>query len=211
MGLHVDNGRVIDNDDFRLKTAIRVLVDRYNLEAVLSPTQSIIFKDIDPKDQAGIDAVIAEHGLKPIEEVDPLARLAMACPALPLCGLAMTEAERRMPEYVERMRGLLHKMNLDDEEIMMRMTGCPNGCARPYMAEMAFVGDGSKSYQVWLGGSPVLTRTASPYIARMKVDHLEATLEPILAMFKEQKQEYEAFGDFCYRVGNDAIEQFADH
>merc|ERR1712048_659563 len=205
MGLHVDNGRVIDNDDFRLKTAIRVLVDRYNLEAVLSPTQSIIFKDIDPKDQAGIDAVIAEHGLKPIEEVDPLARLAMACPALPLCGLAMTEAERRMPEYVERMRGLLHKMNLDDEEILMRMTGCPNGCARPYMAELAFVGDGPNSYQVWLGGSPVLTRTAYPYKAKMKDSELETTIEPIFKMFKIKRHSFEAFGDFCYRMGANKI------
>lgn len=210
-GLHVDNGRVKDEGDFRLKTALRVLVDKYNIDMILSPTQSIILRDIDPKNKDDIDAIFREHGIKPLEEVDPLARLAMACPALPLCGLAQTEAERKMPEYIDRVRALLDKMNIGDEEILMRMTGCPNGCARPYMAELAFVGDGPKSYQVWLGGSSVLEgRTAFPYVAKMKWDDLESTMQPVLAMFIEQKQEFETFGDFCHRVGADAITKFAE-
>lgn len=208
-GQHVENGRVKDEGDFRLKSALRVLVDKYNLSMIMSPTQSIVFRDIDPKDKAGIEAVLREHGVLPVEEVDPLNRLAMACPALPLCGLAQTEAERIMPSYLERMRALLDKMNISDEEILIRMTGCPNGCARPYMAELAFVGDGPKSYQVWLGGSPVLTRTAYPFMAKMKVDDLEKTMEPILAMFIQQRQQFEAFGDFCHRVGADAIETYS--
>ena len=208
-GLHVDNGRVKDEGDFRLKTCLRVLVDKFNLSMILSPTQSIIFRDIDPKDKDEIDAILKAHGQLPVEQVDPLARLAMSCPALPLCGLAQTEAERRMPEYIERVRGLLTKMNINDEEILMRMTGCPNGCARPYMAELAFVGDGPNSYQIWLGGSPVLTRTAYPYIAKMKTDDLEGTVEPILGMFIQQRNNFEAFGDFCHRVGAEAIEAYA--
>eukprot|EP00536_Pseudo-nitzschia_multiseries_P018500 jgi/Psemu1/55911/gm1.55911_g len=191
-GLHVDNGRVKDEGDFRLKSCMRAVVDKYNLPMIMSPTQSIIFKDIKPEDKAGFEAILAEHGIQPLEEVDPLARLAMACPALPLCGLAQTEAERIMPSYIERIRALLGKLDIDDEEILIRMTGCPNGCARPYMAELAFVGDGPKSYQVWLGGSPVLTRTAWPFKAKMKNTDLEETMEPILAMFKEQRQEFEA-------------------
>lgn len=207
-GLHIENGRVKDEGDFRLKTVLRVIVDRYNLPMILSPTQSIIIKDIEPKDKDAIETLLAEHGIKPLEQVDPLNRLAMACPALPLCGLAQTEAERLMPTYLERIRALLNKMNLSDEEILIRMTGCPNGCARPYMAELAFVGDGPKSYQLWLGGSPVLTRTGYPFMAKMKVDDLEATLEPILAMFIEQRQEFEAFGDFTHRAGAEAIEGY---
>merc|ERR1719162_2150025 len=151
-GLHVDNGRVHDVGDFRLKSAMRVIVDKYNLPMIMSPTQSIVFKDIKPKDRVGFETILQEHGIKPLEEIDPLARLAMACPALPLCGLAQTEAERIMPSYIERMRSVMTKLDVDDEEILIRMTGCPNGCARPYMAELAFVGDGPKSYQVWLGG-----------------------------------------------------------
>ena len=208
-GLHVDNGRVKDDGDFRLKTCLRVLVDKFNLDMIISPTQSLIFRDIDPKNKAEIESILVEHGITPLEQVDPLARLAMACPALPLCGLAQTEAERRMPSYIERVRSLLNTMNIPEEEILMRMTGCPNGCARPYMAELAFVGDGPNSYQVWLGGSPVLTRTAFPYIAKMKDTDLETTVEPILAMFIQQRQEFEAFGDFCHRVGAEAIEAYA--
>ena len=208
-GLHVDNGRVKDEGSFRLKSALRVIADKYNLNMILSPTQSIIFRDIDPKIKDDFEAILGEHGLKPLEEVDPLNRLAMACPALPLCGLAQTEAERLMPSYLERIRALMNKMGLGDEEILIRMTGCPNGCARPYMAELAFVGDGPKNYQVWLGGSPVLTRTAYPFMAKMKVDDLEKTIEPIFAMFIQQRQEFEAFGDFCHRVGADEIEKFS--
>lgn len=207
-GLHVDNGRVKDEGNFRLKSALRAIVDKFNLNMILSPTQSVIIRDIDPKDKAGVEAVLADHGLLPVEQVDPLNRLAMACPALPLCGLAQTEAERLMPSYLERIRALLNKMNLADEEILIRMTGCPNGCARPYMAELAFVGDGAKSYQVWLGGSPVLTRTAYPYMAKMNVEDLETTLEPILTMFIQQRQEFESFGDFTHRVGASAVENF---
>merc|ERR1712087_701045 len=209
-GLHIDNGRVIDDGDFRLKSCIRTVVDKYNLPMVMSPTQSLLFKDIKPEDRAGFEQILVEHGIKPIEEVDPLARLSMACPALPLCGLAQTEAERLMPSYLERIRVVMDKMGLSDEEILIRMTGCPNGCARPYMAELAFVGDGPKSYQVWLGGSPVLTRTAYPYKAKMNRDALEETMEPILAMFIQQRMEFEAFGDFCHRVGAEAIEKYSE-
>jgi sulfite reductase (ferredoxin) len=208
LGIHIENGRVKDEGSFRLKTALRVLVDKYNLASILSPTQSIVLRDINPKDKDDIISILREHGVKPLEEVDPLNRLAMACPALPLCGLAQTEAERLMPSYLERIRAVLNKMNLGGEEIVIRMTGCPNGCARPYMAELAFVGDGPKSYQVWLGGSPVLTRTAYPFMAKMDVDHLEATLEPILALFIQQRQPFEAFGDFCHRVGAGGIEAY---
>lgn len=209
-GLHVDNGRVHDVGDFRLKSCLRAVVDKYNLPMIMSPTQSILFKDIKPEDKEGFEQILADHGIQSLEEIDPLARLSMACPALPLCGLAQTEAERIMPSYIERMRSVMETLGIGDEEILMRMTGCPNGCARPYMAELAFVGDGPKSYQIWLGGSPVLTRTAWPFKAKMKNDDLEVTMEPILMMFKEQKQEFEAFGDFCHRVGADAIEKYSE-
>lgn len=207
-GQHVENGRVKDDGDFRLKTALRVLVDKYNLSMILSPTQSIIFRDVDPKDKAGIEQILVEHGIKPIEETDPLNRLAMACPALPLCGLAQTEAERVMPNVLGRVRTMLNDLDMADQEILIRMTGCPNGCARPYMAELAFVGDGPKNYQIWLGGSPVLTRTAWPYKAKVKNDDIETVLKPILSMYKQQRQPFEAFGDFCFRVGPDAIDTF---
>merc|ERR1719305_1146374 len=173
----------------------------------MSPTQSIIFRDIDPKDREDIETILREHGVAPIEEVAPTARLSMACPALPLCGLAQGEAERIMPSYIERVRSLLTKLDMDGEEILMRMTGCPNGCARPYMAELSFVGDGPKTYQIWVGGSPVLQgRTGFALKDRVKQDSWEDTLEPLLVAFKEERLgPAEFFGDYCHRVGKDAL------
>jgi sulfite reductase (ferredoxin) len=108
-----------------------------------------------------------------------------------------------MPAYVERLRALLHKVNLDGDELMLRITGCPNGCARPYMAEFALVGDGPKSYQMWVGGSPVLAeRTGFALKDRVPADNWEATLEPLLEAFKKGRTgPSEAFGDFIHRMG----------
>merc|ERR1712176_1495817 len=209
-GLHVESGRVKNEGDFNLKRALRVIVDKFNFPMNISPTQRIIIKDIPPEQKEEVDAIFKEHGITPLDQVDPLNRLAMACPALPLCGLAQTEAERIMPDYLSRIRALLDKLDLSDEEILIRMTGCPNGCARPYMAELAFVGDGPKSYQIWLGGSPVLTRTAFPYKAKVKNDQLEETLEPLFRYFIQDRTQFETFGDFCNRVGLDAINNFVE-
>jgi sulfite reductase (ferredoxin) len=105
---------------------------------------------------------------------------------------------------------VLSKVGLGDEPITMRMTGCPNGCARPYMAEIGFVGDGPNSYQIWLGGSPNQTRLAKVFVERMKVRDLEATLEPLFAAYKARRQTPdEAFGDFVARVGFAALRQYA--
>merc|ERR1712031_134346 len=158
----------------------------------------IIIQGIDPSMKQEIEDVVHAHGVKLVEEIDPLTRLSIACPALPMCGLAINEAERVMPTYVERMRALLDKLDLGSEEIMMRMTGCPNGCARPYMAELAFVGDGVNAYQLWVGGSPVLAeRTGWIYKSKVKADNWEDTLEPLLVAFKEERLgPAEFFGDY---------------
>ena len=111
----------------------------------------------------------------------------MACPALPLCGLAVTEAERGLPDINIRIRALLTKLGLKDETFTVRMTGCPNGCARPYMAELGFVGDGPNSYQIYLGGNPNQTRLAECFAERVKVKDLETFLEPIVVHFRDQR------------------------
>merc|ERR1719409_1432858 len=111
---------------------------------------------------------------------------------------------------IARVGKLLERMGLGGEEILMRMTGCPNGCARPYMAELAFVGDGKDSYEVWVGGSPVLTNVGFAYTQRAKVKSMENTLEPLFAMWKEQRlSEHEAFGSFAHRVGLQALTDYA--
>ena len=105
-----------------------------------------------------------------VPDIDPLDRLSMACPALPLCGLAIAEAERGLPDLNKRIRAIMSQQGFADSEApVIRVTGCPNGCTRPYMAELGFVGDGPNSYQLWLGGSPNQTRLAEPFLERMKI------------------------------------------
>jgi sulfite reductase (ferredoxin) len=209
-GINVEQGRVIDRGELRLKTALRKLADNFGVDLLLTPSQSIVLRHILPEDREKVQTLLKEHGIKMIEEVDDITRKSMACPAFPLCGLAMTEAERIQPEMNTRLNAQLKKMGLEHLSFITRTTGCPNGCARPYMAELAFVGSGPQMYQVWLGGSPVgAERTAfESHMFKMKLKTMEDELEPIFAMYKEQCAKDEAFGDFCWRVGKDAIEEY---
>lgn len=207
LGISVDNGRVWDRGTLKLKTALRKIVEKFNIPMLVSPHQNLILYDIEPGNQQEIQKILAGYGVKPETAIDPLARTAMACPALPTCALAVTESERAIPGILDRIRALLNKLGLDQEQFVVRMTGCPNGCARPYVAELGLVGSAPKSYQIWLGGSASQTRLAQPAIDKLHVDRLEAFLEPILVNFKQNRQPGEGFGDFCDRIGLDTIRQ----
>ena len=210
LGVNVEQGRVIDKDGVNVKSFLRAVVDKYNTDIRLTPTQSVVLCGIDPKDKDDIDAMMKKHGIKSIEEIDPFTRRSIACPAFPLCGLAQAEAERVMPSFNQRMGALMEKMGMPGESFVMRMTGCPNGCARPYMAEVAFVGQGPDLYQVWLGGSPDQAgRTGWHWMDKMKAAEMETTLEPVFYMYKTQRKSAdESMGDFCQRVGKDKINDF---
>jgi len=129
-----------------------------------------------------------------------------------LCGLAITEAERGLPDVNRRVRAMLLRAGVPaDDDLVLRMTGCPNGCARPYMAELGFVGDGPNTYQLWIGGNLGQTRLATLFAERVRLRDLEAALEPLFAMWQQQRGEggKERFGDFVDRVGFAAVRAFA--
>ncbi len=209
LGITIENGRIKDEGTFKLKTALREIVQQLSLPMRLTPHQNLIVHDIDPAKRSTIQEILDQHGviIDP-NAIDPLVRFSMACPALPTCGLAITEAERVIPSILTRIRALLNKLGLEQEHFVVRITGCPNGCSRPYMAELAFVGSGADIYQVWLGGSPAQTRLAQAYVDKLHLNDLEVQLEPIFVYFKNGRQTGESFGDFCSRVGNDAIREF---
>ncbi|AVZ30527.1 sulfite reductase, ferredoxin dependent [Nodularia spumigena] len=210
LGISVDNGRVKDEGSFQLKTALRKVVEQFHLPMRLTPHHNIIFYDIQPENKSAIQEILQSCGIvDDPETIEPLVRYAMACPALPTCGLAITESERAIPGILERIRTLLDKLGLQKEHFVVRMTGCPNGCARPYMAELGFVGSAPESYQVWLGGSPDQTRLAQPYIEKLHHNDIESFLEPIFVYFKNFREYEESFGDFCDRLGFDALREFA--
>jgi sulfite reductase (ferredoxin) len=211
VGISIENGRVKDEGDFKLKSALKKIIETYRLPMVLTPSQNAILYDVRSEDKEAIAQILAEHGIKTETEIDALERYAMACPALPLCGLANAEAERVLPSILERMRSVLTKVGLPDESFITRMTGCPNGCARPYLAEVGFVGNGPNQYQLWLGASPNQTRLSEVYLEKLNADDLETTLEPVFAFFKKRRRKDESFGDFCHRLGFDAIREFAEN
>ncbi|AFZ43992.1 sulfite reductase (ferredoxin) [Halothece sp. PCC 7418] len=208
-GLSVENGRVKDEGKFRLKTALRKIVEQYQVPMRLTANHDVILYEIKPEDQSAIEKILTDHGLiTDPNNLDHLLRYSMACPALPTCGLAITESERALPSILDRVRNVLKKLGMAEQDLVVRMTGCPNGCARPYMAELGFVGSAPKAYQLWLGGTPNQTALARPYMERMPIDELESYIEPMLAFYKEKRQKDESFGEFCNRVGFEAIETY---
>lgn len=210
VGVHIRNGRVHNQGKLRNKAALREIVEKFNVSMRVTPNQSVILCDIEPGDKAAIQIILDRAGITPDSKVDSLERYSMACPALPTCGLAVTEAERIIPSMLERIRKLLNKLGLRGETFVTRMTGCPNGCARPYMAELGFVGQAPQSYQLWLGGSPNQTRLARPYMEKLHEDSLEEQLEPLFACFKQNRNERESFGDFCDRYTFESLRQFTE-
>lgn len=210
LGISVENGRVKDEGSFQLRTALREIVQQFNLAIRLTPHHNIIFSDIEPENKQAIEQILTRYGVQiDPNAINPLVRYSMACPALPTCGLATTESERAMPGVLKRIEALLDKVGLEQEHFVVRMTGCPNGCARPYMAELGFVGTGPDTYQVWLGGAANQTRLAQVYLEKMHIDKLETELEPALVLFKKSRQSGETFGGFCDRIGLDAIRDAA--
>jgi sulfite reductase (ferredoxin) len=208
LGISIENGRIKDEGNFQLKTALREMVQKFSLQMCLTPNHNLVFYDIAPEHRSDINATLAQYGIQKETDIDPLVRYSMACPALPTCGLAITESERALPGVLERIRALLTKLDLADEHFVIRMTGCPNGCARPYLAELGLVGQSPGAYQVWLGADPHQTRLAEPFLNNMKVEDLEATLEPLFVYFRQSREPGESFGNFCHRVGFDALQFF---
>jgi len=208
VGISVENGRVKNEGAFQLKTALREIVETYRLPMLVTPSQNLILYEIEPAQKSEIQQILTRCGIKREDEIDTLLRYSMACPALPTCGLATAESERVIPSILERIRSLLIKVGLPDESFIIRMTGCPNGCARPYLAELGFVGNGPDTYQMWLGACPNQTRLSRAYVEKLHIDDLETFLEPLFVYFKQSRTDGESFGDFCDRVGFEALRQF---
>lgn len=199
--LFVETGRIKDVSGHQLKTALRRVAEKFpHIEFRLSANQNVILANVPEADRAGITALLAAHGVKTDNQASVLHAASMACPALPTCGLALAESERWLPGMIDRIEKLSAELGLGGEEIIIRSTGCPNGCARPYMAEIAFVGKGPGRYQLWLGGDVSGTRLNRVYREVVKDGDIENELRPLLARWRDERQSGERFGDFATRV-----------
>jgi sulfite reductase (NADPH) hemoprotein beta-component len=199
--LFVECGRVKDADGHRLKTALRRVAEQFGgIEFRLTGNQNVILANVADADKAAVTALLAEHGVRTENQASLLHAASMACPALPTCGLALAESERALPGLIDRIEKLCGDLGLGAEEIIIRSTGCPNGCARPYMAEIGFVGKAPGRYQLWLGGNASGTRLNQLYKDVIKEADLENELRPLLARFAKERNAGERFGDWCERA-----------
>jgi sulfite reductase (ferredoxin) len=201
----VENGRIKDEDEFRLKTALREICTRLRPPLRLTPHQGIIFCDIAPDDRALLEQVLRSYGVPLTEEISTVRRWSIACPALPTCGLAVTESERVMPAMIDELEKALERLGLQDEVFTMRMTGCPNGCARPYNSDIGLVGKTLGKYTIFLGGRVLGDRLNFIYKDLVPEGEVVSTLLPVFEHFKEHRQDGETFGDFCHRHGREAL------
>ncbi|MCA9003679.1 MAG: NADPH-dependent assimilatory sulfite reductase hemoprotein subunit [Planctomycetaceae bacterium] len=209
LGVNIENGRIKDEGDLRIKTGLRKLLETYKFETRITAKQSIIFCDIDPSQRDEIDQILTEHGMKKADELSLIRRYSMACPALPMCGLSITESERVLPDLITEFEEELARQGLQDEKISVNMTGCPNGCARPYVPDIGLVGKAVGKYTLYLGGNSLGNRLSFVYDDMVPMNEITSRLSPLLEFYKSERESGESFGDFCNRMGKEALQEKA--
>ena len=204
-GFFIENGRIKDTEDYKLRTALREIIKRLDPGLRLTAQQNIIFCDISESDKEKLEGVLSEFGIRTSEETPRPVKQSMACPALPTCGLALTESERILPEMIRELNAAFESVGLNDFDVFTRMTGCPNGCARPYSAEIGIVGRSIDSFNLYLGGARENTRLNQLFKEKVRQADVVSSLQPVIADFAENRQADEAFGDYCVRIGVDQL------
>lgn len=199
-GVFVENGRIIDRDGLPLRSVLRDVVQRYRPGVVLTPNQNLLLTDLPSQAADEIEGLLERSGVTPVEELSAARRYSMACPALPTCGLAMSESERCMPGVVDQFERTLDGLGMRNAPITLRMTGCPNGCSRPYTADIAFVGRRPDVYHVYVGGGLSGDRVVDLYAADVPTGELVPTLLPLLRAWAGTRQGDEGLSDFYQRT-----------
>lgn len=207
LGVPVPSGRIVDDETGHFRSALREVIESFQPRPIVSPQQDMLLADIDAKDRPAIDTMLRKHGVKLAEDLTPVDRGTIACVALPSCGQALTEAERVRTPIVEQVLAALDQHGLKQERLSVRITGCPNGCARPYAGDLGIVGRKPGFYALYVGGDFEGTRLNFKLAESVPFDDLGTALEPLFGDFAASRQPGEGFGDYCYRVGNDHLQR----
>ena len=210
--LSLPAGRIADTDAGAHLSGLREIARVHEGEFRMTPNQNLVIAGVPATQRARIDALVAQHGLDAGNRAaTALARAAMACVALPTCGLAMAEAERYLPDFAARLQPLLERHGLADAPILLRISGCPNGCSRPYLAEIALVGKAPGRYNLMLGGSHHGQRLNTLYRENIAEEAILAELDPLLARYAAEREAGEHFGDYLHRAGIVALPPYPTH
>ncbi|MFH5184001.1 assimilatory sulfite reductase (NADPH) hemoprotein subunit [Paenibacillus sp. TAB 01] len=199
--LFIQNGRVKDEGDYLLMTGLREVAKVHNGDFRLTPNQNLVIGNISSQKKKKIEDLIKEYGLSDGVHHTALQRNSMACVALPTCGMAMAEAERYLPELLDKIEPMLNDAGLREDDIVIRMTGCPNGCARPMLAEISFIGKAPGKYNMYLGGGFAGNRLNKLYKENIGETEILESLQPIITQYAKERREGEHFGDFVIRAG----------
>ena len=210
LGISVENGRVADTEGRRLKSGLRAVVAGFRVGVRLTPNQDILLTDIAPEQRPLIEALLQTYGVNVTEPLSNIQLFSLACVALPTCGLAVAEAERALPAVIDELEQEAARLGLAEERISIRMTGCPNGCARPYVADVAFVGRSMDQYLVLVGGQSNGTRLNTAYKDLVHRQDLVREVAALFDHFKHERAGSETFGDFCTRIGVEDLRTRAD-
>ena len=208
-GISVENGRIKDDGAFRLRSCLRLLVERYKPEIRLTPMQDILLCNLPADAHGDIERALLEFGVTPPDRLSVVQRHSMACPAIPTCGLAITESERVLPGIIDQLEVELERLGLAQEKISVRMTGCPNGCARPYQSDIGLVGRSGDKFMVFVGGNVLGNRLNFELCDLVPAKQIVPLLVPLLEKYKEERKPGEGFGDYCQRMGMERMQRLA--
>ncbi|KAK4705861.1 sulfite reductase (NADPH) hemoprotein beta-component, partial [Phenoliferia sp. Uapishka_3] len=196
----VENGRVIDEPGKLFKTALREIAQVHKGVFRLTANQHVIIADIPVEEEATIQKILTKYKLDDVD-FSALRLSSAACVAFPTCGLAMAESERYLPVLIDKVEKIIEEAGLRHDSLTMRMTGCPNGCARPWAAEVAFVGKAPGQYLMLLGGGYYGQRLNKPFRESVNEDEILALLKPMIKSYALERNDGEHFGDFVIRKG----------
>lgn len=203
-GLHVPAGRIADHGKVQLRTALRELALVLGVNPIATSNQDVLLTDVLASDRPTLEAILCFHGVPLPEAFTPVARTMLACVALPTCGQALAEGERVRDPILAQVEAELGRVGLLGERISLRLTGCPNGCARPYQGDIGVVGKSPGMYVVFVGGDFAGTRLNFPIADKVPLNRVGATLAPLMDAWAERRDPREGFGDFCARLGAEA-------
>lgn len=196
----VENGRVLDDEKIALKSALLEVAKTGKTNFLFTSTQNIIVADVKEEDKAAINSILEQFKIiEHTESASLIRKNSIACVALPTCPLALAEAQRYMPELISKIEPLLSRYGLDDQDIIIRMTGCPNGCGKSSASEIGFVGTAPGHYNLQIGGDNQGQRLNRIYKEALDESAILATLEGLFAVFKNERNKGEKFGDFVMR------------
>ena len=203
--LHIESGRLADHGERRWLTGLRELAKVHKGDFRLTCNQNVIVANVPAEERARVDAIVEAHGLDGYRRHGAFRRDAVACVALPTCGLAMAEAERYLPDFLGRVEALLSAHGLADAPILLRISGCPNGCSRPYLGEVALVGRGPGRYDLRLGADARGQRLNVAHQENVDEAAILAELDRLFARYAAERDDGERFGDFLWRVAVVAV------